>query len=254
MPKRGKKSIAPTKEKDENEEGQLSRASSISNMDDTQPDSESEPNGESNLALILKELRELRKDFGQQLSGIKEDISKIGKRVEEAEERINSAETRIQSSEDVLTELVKLQMQTEAKLTDLEGRSRRENVRIHGVKEGAEEGTASVIAFVEDLLTKSLELPPSTALNIERAHRALAPKPPRVFYEDGTVVYGSVEEATLDMAKRGIPVTVVKKTTSLLDQISRMTWRSSEKRGNRGTTRTDQGFKERLHAYRRQDT
>ncbi|KAK1906025.1 Zinc finger protein 609 [Dissostichus eleginoides] len=117
MPRRGKKSIAPTKE---NEECQLSRASSISNMDNTQPDSDSEPNGESNLALILKELRELRKDFGQQLSGIKEDISKIGKRVEEAEERINGAETRIQSSEDVLTELVKLQMQTEAKLTDLE--------------------------------------------------------------------------------------------------------------------------------------
>ncbi|KAJ4922362.1 hypothetical protein JOQ06_025899, partial [Pogonophryne albipinna] len=262
-------------------------------MDDTQPDSESEPNGESNLALILKELRELRKDFGQQLSGIKEDISKIGKRVEEAEERINGAENRIQSSKDVLTELVKLQMQTEAKLTDLEGRSRRENVRIHGVKEGAEEGTASVIAFVEDFLAKSLELPPSIALNIERAHRALAPKPPNeapprsiVFKfssytvkedvlkrawqkkgfdfqgkriqldhdnapEEGTVVYGSVEEATLDMAKRGIPVTVVKKTTSLLDQISRMTWRSSEKRGNRGTTRTNQGFKERLHAYRR---
>ncbi|KAK1903584.1 LINE-1 retrotransposable element ORF1 protein [Dissostichus eleginoides] len=290
MPRRGKKSIAPTKENEENEEGQLSRASSISNMDDTQPYSDSERN---------------------------EDISKIGKRVEEAEERINGAETRIQSSEDVLTELVKLQMQTEAKLTDLEGRSRRENVRIHGVKEGAEEGTASVIAFVEDLLTKSLELPSSTALNIERAHRALAPKPPneapprsivvkfssytvkedvlkrawqkkgfdyqgkriqldhdyapevlrkrreyaeakaarkgrnlrfqtpfparlRVFYEEGTV--------------RGIPVTVVKKTTSLLDQISRMTWRSSEKRGNRDTTRENQGFKERLHAYHCQDT
>ncbi|KAK1895007.1 LINE-1 retrotransposable element ORF1 protein [Dissostichus eleginoides] len=272
-------------------------------MDDTQPDSDSERNGESNLALILKELRELRKDFGQQLSGIKEDISKIGKRVEEAEERINGAETRIQSSEDVLTELVKLQMQTEAKLTDLEGRSRRENVRIHGVKEGAEEGTASVIAFVEDLLTKSLELPSSTALNIERedvlkrawqkkgfdfqgkriqldhdyepevlrkrreyaeAKAALKgrnlrfqtpfPARLRVFYEEGTVVYGSVEEATMDMAKRGIPVTVVKKTTSLLDQISRMTWRSSEKRGNRDTTRANQGFKERLHAYRRQDT
>ena len=51
-------------------------------LDDTQPDFDSEPNGEPNLALILKELRELRKDFGQELSGIEEDISKIGKRVE----------------------------------------------------------------------------------------------------------------------------------------------------------------------------
>lgn len=59
--------------------------------------------------------------------------------MEEAEERINAAEARIQSAENVLSEPVKLHVQTEAKLTDLEGRSRRDNVRIHGVKEGAEE-------------------------------------------------------------------------------------------------------------------
>lgn len=67
------------------------------------------------------------------------------------------AGTRIQSAEDVLSELVKLQMQTEAKLTDLEGRSRRDNVRIYRLKEGAEESTKSVIIFVEHLLTKDLD-------------------------------------------------------------------------------------------------
>lgn len=77
-----------------------------------------------------------------------------------------------------MSELVKLQVQMETKLTDLEGRSRRDNVRLFGVKEGAEDGMASVISFAEDLLMKGLELPPTTTLNIERAHRALAPKPP----------------------------------------------------------------------------
>lgn len=70
--------------------------------------------------------------------------------MEEAEEWINAAETWIQSAEDVLSELVKLHLQTEAKLTDLEGPSRRDNVRIHGVKEEVEESMTSVITFVED--------------------------------------------------------------------------------------------------------
>lgn len=69
-------------------------------------------------------------------------------------------------------------MLTEAKLTDLEGRSRRDNVRVFGVKEGAKENTTTMITFVEDLLMRGLELPSSTALNIKGAQRALAAKPP----------------------------------------------------------------------------
>ncbi len=132
---------------------------------------------DASLHVILRELREFRKDNNQKLGDIREDIGKIYKRVEEAEERINSAEPRIQSSEEVLAELVKLQMLTEAKLTDLEGRSQCDNVRVFGVKEGAEENTTTMIAFVEDLLMRGLELPSSTALNIERAQRALTTKP-----------------------------------------------------------------------------
>ncbi|KAK1881266.1 LINE-1 type transposase domain containing protein 1 [Dissostichus eleginoides] len=152
-------------------------------------------------------------------------------------------------------------METEAKLTDLEGRSRRENVRIHGVKEGAGEGTASVIAIVEDLLTKSLELPSSTALNIERAHRALAPKPPNEAPPRSIVVKFSsytVKEDVLKRAwqKKGFDFQGkrIQLVHDYAPEVSRMTWRSSEKRGNRDTTRANQGFKERLHAYRRQDT
>lgn len=250
--------------------------------------------------------------------------------MEEAEDRINNAEERIQSLEDVLSELVKLHTQTAAKLTDLEGRTRRENVRIHGAIEGAENDSPSVIAFVEDLLMKGLELPSTAVLNIERAHRALASRPPkdapprsfvvkfssyrmkediikrawqkrgfdfqgkrvqldhdyapellrkrreyaeakavlkgknikfqtpyparmRVFYQDGTVVYGSAQEATEDMVERGIPVTVLKKPTSLLDQISQMTWQTSGRRGNRENASIARGYKERLQAFRRQD-
>lgn len=63
-------------------------------------------------------------------------------------------------------------------MTDIEGPSRHDNVRIHGVKEGAEENMTSVITLVEDLLLKGQEVPPSAALIIKRAHWALASNPP----------------------------------------------------------------------------
>lgn len=171
------------RENDDMEEDQLSQASDTMLADTRQTDPEESQ--DANLGIILKELREFRKDSSHRcLTDICEDINKIYKRVEVTEERIDASETRIQSSEEVLAELVKLQTQTEDKLMDLEGRSWQENVRLYGVKEGAEEGTATMTTFVEDLLIKGLELPSSTALNIERAHRALTTKPPTKPHQD----------------------------------------------------------------------
>uniref|UniRef100_A0A665T177 L1 transposable element RRM domain-containing protein n=1 Tax=Echeneis naucrates TaxID=173247 RepID=A0A665T177_ECHNA len=64
------------------------------------------------------------------------------------------------------------------KLTAMEAYSRRETLRLYGVPEGAESGSQSMIQFVEKLLRENLTIPPSTALQIQRAHRALSPLPP----------------------------------------------------------------------------
>ena len=45
------------------------------------------------LGLILKELREFRKDNSQQLKDIREEINKNNTRIEEAERRIDVTET-----------------------------------------------------------------------------------------------------------------------------------------------------------------
>lgn len=45
--------------------------------DDTQPDTDSEPNRDVNLVLILKELREFRKESSWPLNGIREDSNRI---------------------------------------------------------------------------------------------------------------------------------------------------------------------------------
>ncbi|XP_039538832.1 uncharacterized protein LOC120486756 [Pimephales promelas] len=130
------------------------------------------------LAMILHELRDFRRDNSDQLKDIKENIQKTNERLEEAEERIVGLEERSQNTESVMAEVLKLQTQLEERITDQEGRSRRNNIRIYGVVEGAEGNSPSMIAFIGDMLREKLELDTSLSFQIERAHRALAPRPP----------------------------------------------------------------------------
>ncbi|KAK7880965.1 hypothetical protein WMY93_032419 [Mugilogobius chulae] len=67
---------------------------------------------------------------------------------------------------------------TPGKVSDLEGRARRNNIRLYGVPEDTE-GT-STAAYVENLIKRELggDLSVEGNLGIERAHRALGPKPP----------------------------------------------------------------------------
>lgn len=60
------------------------------------------------------------------------------------------------------------------KITDLESRSRRNNIRVFGIPEGTEGSSAA--KYLEQLLSTELQLPEGTILQIQRAHRALAQK------------------------------------------------------------------------------
>jgi hypothetical protein len=64
-------------------------------------------------------------------------------------------------------------------------------------------------------------------------------------------MYGSAEEVTEDMAKRGLPVSVIKHPDSLLERIQRFTWCTVRRPGNRDRALD---FKEKLQAFRRQDS
>lgn len=79
-----------------------------------------------NLTLILRELRDLKKQF----EDIKGEITKTNSKLDEAEARIVENEERLQNTEEALAEMLKIQEQLQSKLADQEGRSRRENVRI----------------------------------------------------------------------------------------------------------------------------
>lgn len=292
--------------------------------EDTQP-----AQNMANLETILRELQDFRRENSATLNGIKEDIKAVNTRMGEAEGRIGEAEERLQCVEDATLELLELQKKFEDRLVDQEGRSRRENIRLHGVKEGAEDKAGSLPEFIETLLREKLALPPSLHLQVERAHRALVSRPPadapprsivvrfmsfrskeevikkawqqrgfeyegkrvyldhdyapevlrkrkeyteakkvlkekkirfqtpfparlRVFYEGETCLYNSAEEATTDMARRGLQVTVVKPTESGLDRIRRLTWQQVGWEKDKSSKETEPGFKRKLQTFRRQ--
>ncbi|KAK7933660.1 hypothetical protein WMY93_004556 [Mugilogobius chulae] len=120
---------------------------------------------------ILQELREYRQE-------IKAEFAKTNNRLNEAENRIEGNERRLQDMEEALTGVLRMQEHLQEKLTDQECRSRRENVRKYGIPEGAEGSAKAMIPFIEQILRENLDIPATTDMQIERAHRALGRQPP----------------------------------------------------------------------------
>lgn len=121
------------------------------------------------------EFDSFKKDINTKLAETANELASHETRLEEAEKRLEEMERWNLAAKDALIQSLQQQRNIQTKLADLEGRSRRNNIRIFGLKEGSEGN--SVLQCVEDLLRAELSLPPDSALNIQRAHRALVPKP-----------------------------------------------------------------------------
>ncbi|KAK1887182.1 LINE-1 type transposase domain containing protein 1 [Dissostichus eleginoides] len=108
---------------------------------------------QANLDSISKQIEAMRSELKTDLTIFKEDIA-----------------TQIKN------ELTKFKEDINQKLLeDLESRSRRNNLRIYGIPEDAELKSDTVAMFVDKWLRDELSL--ETDLQIQQAHRALAPKP-----------------------------------------------------------------------------
>uniref|UniRef100_A0AAV2J4T9 L1 transposable element RRM domain-containing protein n=1 Tax=Knipowitschia caucasica TaxID=637954 RepID=A0AAV2J4T9_KNICA len=121
------------------------------------------------------ELALLKGEVYQSISENTEKANALEIKLAEAEARIAEAEKLNAAMKDALTKVMKNQMIVQSKLTDIEGRSRRNNIRIYGVKEGSE--SDSMLQFMDGLLKKTLSLPQDMNLRMQRAHRALTRKP-----------------------------------------------------------------------------
>lgn len=136
-----------------------------------------------------------KQEFNQRLISLTaEQLQRA--RVTEAETRLEKLENWAQESHHALLLPLEQQNVLQEKLTDLESRSRQNNIRIYGASEGAE--GESVVKYVETL-KRELSLQKDFNLLIQRAHRSLMLKPadgtpPRLIIVNFLEFEGSVEE------------------------------------------------------------
>lgn len=147
----------------------------------------------ANTAAILSELKALRSDFGSKLDSIdtrltgmaqtlttlegtvaevKRDVSYNATRIEEAERCIHEAEEALEKSQAALSSASKRIAYLQNKTDDLENRGRRKNLRLFGIREGAE-GQKTLFDFINDMLPRWLGHP-DTSFTLERVHCTLA--------------------------------------------------------------------------------
>lgn len=126
------------------------------------------------------QLDELRSEINQQIKAATGQVEEVAKRLGEVERSVAGREPWDTGVKDALIQLLNNQKSLQAKVADLEGRSRRNNIRIYGIPEKAE-GT-SMLRYVENMIQSELGdttgLRQGQSLGIERAHRALASQPP----------------------------------------------------------------------------
>uniref|UniRef100_H3APF8 L1 transposable element RRM domain-containing protein n=1 Tax=Latimeria chalumnae TaxID=7897 RepID=H3APF8_LATCH len=111
----------------------------------------------------------------QAVLALQQSQDRLGARLTEAERRISKVEDegveetqRLQRVEQQLAAAVN-------RIDDLENRSRRNNIRIVGFPEGVEGGNPR--KFLQAVIPELLGLDKEVPLEIERAHRALGPRP-----------------------------------------------------------------------------
>lgn len=123
------------------------------------------------------------KTVATDVSTIKETTTELKNAVSAMQVRMTEAESRISDAEDTIQQLVadrqRLGERIEelwSRIEDLENRSRRNNVRLIGLKEGSEGD--DVKACVEKILTEGLKIVVEDGeFEVERAHRSPATRP-----------------------------------------------------------------------------
>ncbi|KAK6470274.1 hypothetical protein HHUSO_G31243 [Huso huso] len=135
----------------------------------------------SSLSVIMREFSDIKQMLQSLIESqqkLQENITGIEKRVTGTEDRISKLEDNVFRLENQVKELSSEATKNNEKMQDLENRSRRNNIRIIGVTEGLEGNNCS--EYVRRLLCELLGvdvLEKERPLEIERAHRSLAPKP-----------------------------------------------------------------------------
>ena len=144
-------------------------------------------------SVILMELRKLRQEHAEAASDkramarLETNMKELMERTASLEQRAGHMEERIGNTDDRATRLersaaflLEQAAKLSAKCDDLESRMRRNNIRIHGIPEGAEKN--DTIGFITGLIKSNIHITGDMEISIERAHRSLnlrTARPPR---------------------------------------------------------------------------
>ena len=111
------------------------------------------------------------------VGGLSAQLTKLEKRVVDAEERITITEETTAAHGKAIGYLLQREAELVERCEDLQNRARRQNLRLYQVPEGSE--GRDMVAFIKKLLPTVLTdlLLKEDDIRIDRAHRALMPKP-----------------------------------------------------------------------------
>ena len=161
---------------------------------------------------MKQQMEEFKTEINQKLQDSSDRLDGTVQRIGEVEESLANMERWDIGVKDTLLQLLSDQQILQDKLTYMEGYSRRENIRIYSISEGAElaEEGGSTIKFVENLIRSELGdlgLGQNESLGIMRAHR-VGPKPPATAPPRSMVIrflQYTVKEKVLHAAWRKTP-------------------------------------------------
>ncbi|KAF0038038.1 hypothetical protein F2P81_010912 [Scophthalmus maximus] len=132
---------------------------------------------------LKRELADIREEIQQKLTDLKTTTGWVDK----AEGRIADIEECTADLSEALSQSLQTQENLQVKVTDMEARSRCNNLRIYGIPEGTE--ADDVQQFIDNFIKKELQPLAEVELGIQRCHRALGPKPPAEAQRRSVVVY-----------------------------------------------------------------
>ena len=117
---------------------------------------------------LSAEFQTFRTEMNEKLAGLRADVDSVGARVLESEDLVQGLESRSIQHARELQELRDQMELTLLKTEDLENRSRRDNLRVRGLKEEVEgpDITATMLSFFGSLLP-----PGHPEIQVVRAHR-----------------------------------------------------------------------------------
>lgn len=123
-------------------------------------------------SFLVPALRDLRTDIQKtkdEVKDIRGDLDRVTTSAKSANDRVNSLQATAREDRRTVIQLQKQLDELTEKLTDLEDRSRRNNVRIVGLPEGAEGSDA--VSYLKANLPLWIPSLKGQSIDIERAHR-----------------------------------------------------------------------------------